>query len=1149
VGHAGYVNACAVTPDGKRVVSGSHDTTLKVWDLTSGNEVATLRGHAGIVSACVVMADGRRVVSGSSDKTVKVWDLTSGNEVATLQGHAKWVRACAATPDGRCVVSGSDDHTLKVWDLATGHEVATLHGHLGGVLACAVTPDGRRVVSGSDDQTLKVWDLATGHEVATLHGHAGRILACAVTPDGHVVSGSDDQTLKVWDLATDEQVATLRVHAFGVHACAVTPDGRRVVLGLEDHTLEVWDLATGDEVGTLHGHAASVFACAVTPDGRRVVSGSVDGTLKVWDLATLNKVASLHGHTRWVTACGVTVNGRCAVSGSVDRTLKVWDLAGNEVATLHGHADWVRGCALTPDGRHVVSGSDDQTLKVWDLATAREIATLHGHLRGVLACTLTPDGRRVVSGSVDRTLKVWDLATEREVTTLHGHTDWVLACAVTPDGQHVVSGSHDKTLRVWDLASGREVAILHGHAGSVLACAVTSDGHRVVSGSDDSTLKVWDLATGRDVATLYGHAGGVTACVVTSDGRVVSGSHDKTLKVWDLESGRCLVTHHASAAFAAVAATGATIVAGDAAGAVWFLDWPSSTRRAAPKCDESIRTSSATIARDAEPTSPKPPMKKHTILFLAANPAGTSEFALGREARAIQVELERAGFRDSFELVTRWAAEPLDLLRQLRKLKPTVVHFSGRGRAHPAGPSRANEEPTARDPVAALAPLDSEAAYGLFFQGPNGQPQLVSTDALQETFGAAGSSVKLVVLNACYSETQAAALLAHVDCVVGMRGSISDAAARSFAIGFYGGVGERESVAAAYQQGCAAISLEGQADSSRPQLQVRSGVDAARLVLATASEKSRGEDGATPSPAVRSAAPEKASAMPSQVDIGILTIRDDEFRAVLAVFPDKVGTHKGKSREYTLRYADAGNGKRYRIAIVRQVAQGTGEAQDAARDLIDDLAPRLVLVVGIAGAPPSDDVKLGDVVVSTRIYDFAVEARKAGEAPTYAVTGGPVDKVIEGVVANLAAREDELGSWTPDLPVAPPVTWANEGDLVGPPEWQDKLLGKLEHHYGAAASPRPPIYATGPIASSDRLVHDPELLIPWLQTARSMLAIEMEAAGVYRAARERCPMLAIRGISDIVGLKRADAWTKYACASAAAFTRAFLRTLPVGDPS
>lgn len=214
---------------------------------------------------------------------------------------------------------------------------------------------------------------------------------------------------------------------------------------------------------------------------------------------------------------------------------------------------------------------------------------------------------------------------------------------------------------------------------------------------------------------------------------------------------------------------------------------------------------------------------KHYILFLAANPVNTSESALGREARAIQAELERSGFRDSFEFVTRWAVEPLDLLRELRKLRPTVVHFCG-NRDPDTGGSR-----NASDAV----PLDGPQRDGLFFQGPDGRPQFVSTAALQQTFGAVGASVRLVVLNACYSEPQATALLAHVDCVVGVRGSIRDTAARSFALGLYGGLGEREPVAAAYKQGCAAISLVGQAESDCPQLKVRDGVDAARLVLAT----------------------------------------------------------------------------------------------------------------------------------------------------------------------------------------------------------------------------------------------------------------------------------------------------------------------------
>ena len=199
-------------------------------------------------------------------------------------------------------------------------------------------------------------------------------------------------------------------------------------------------------------------------------------------------------------------------------------------------------------------------------------------------------------------------------------------------------------------------------------------------------------------------------------------------------------------------------------------------------------------------------MTKHTILFLAANPSGTDPRALDREARSIREELQRSGSRDRFELVTRWAVEPLDLLRELRKLKPTVVHFSGHGNQR-----------------------------GLFFQAADGSAQMVPPAAIAETFGAAGTSVKVVVLSGCYSELAADTLLAHADCVVGTGSSIHDDAARSFAIGFYGALGEEESVAAACRHGTAAISLAGLSDAERPQLKIRHGLDVARhgLVAAT----------------------------------------------------------------------------------------------------------------------------------------------------------------------------------------------------------------------------------------------------------------------------------------------------------------------------
>ncbi len=222
-------------------------------------------------------------------------------------------------------------------------------------------------------------------------------------------------------------------------------------------------------------------------------------------------------------------------------------------------------------------------------------------------------------------------------------------------------------------------------------------------------------------------------------------------------------------------------------------------------------------------------MSKHTILFLAANPFGTDRLALDEEARTIQQALERSGHRDQFELVTRWAVQPLDMLQELRKLKPTIVHFSGHG--GPGTPQRGDS--VQRDVVAAQDD-GGWPTEGLIFQDADGRPQLVSTAALARVFGAAGGSVKLVVLNACYSDAQATSLIAHVDAVVGMAGAIGDAAARAFAVGFYGGLGEGESVLAAYEQAYAAIGLDDRLGRWREQItfRVRDGFDAESIMLA-----------------------------------------------------------------------------------------------------------------------------------------------------------------------------------------------------------------------------------------------------------------------------------------------------------------------------
>jgi hypothetical protein len=169
-------------------------------------------------------------------------------------------------------------------------------------------------------------------------------------------------------------------------------------------------------------------------------------------------------------------------------------------------------------------------------------------------------------------------------------------------------------------------------------------------------------------------------------------------------------------------------------------------------------------------------------------------------------------------------------------------------------------------------------------------------------------------------------------------------------------------------------------------------------------------------------------------------------------------------------------------------------------------------------------------------------------------------KLVGLLVAQIEARFPEQRELDPDPrmhPAArleaalrrvasqPAVKWARKGQLYGPPEWQSELRESRSTTMEKGSTPRAAVFVAGTLASSDRLVKDPDLVISWLATSRDLLAVEIESGGVYRASQERCPMLTIRGISDIMGLKRAEAWTKYACASAAAFTRAFLHTRPV----
>jgi WD40 repeat protein len=548
IGHTSLVLSIAFSPDG-RITSGSSDQTIRIWDSDTGQPFGEpLTGHKSSILSVAFSPDGQRIASGSNDQTVRIWDVDTGQQVGeVLANHTDYVRSVAFSRDGRYIVSGSDDKTVCIWDADTGQLIGEpLIGHTSSVLSVAFSPDGR-ITSGSSDRTVCIWDVQAGQMVGEpLTGHTDYIRSVTFSPDGrYIASGSDDRTLRIWDVKTSQPVGEPFVgHTDFVRSVAFSPDGRRIVSGSDDQTVRIWDaIAAQPIVEPFIGHTECVRSVAFSSNGRQIVSGSDDKTVRIWDVDTGQPVGeALTGHTDCVRSVAFSPKGQYIASGSDNKTVRIWDVHAGQPAgePLIGHTDYVRSVAFSPDGQRLVSGSDDRTVRIWDLHARQPVVKpLTGHAKYVQSVTFSPDGRYIASGSNDQTVRIWNADTGQPVgEPLTGHTDFVRSVAFSPDGRHIVSGSDDKTVRIWDAVAGQPVGeALTRHTFYVRSVAFSPDGRHIVSGSDDQTVGIWDAATGQPVGEpLTGHTGCVRSVAFSPDGRsVASSSDDQTVRIWDVK--------------------------------------------------------------------------------------------------------------------------------------------------------------------------------------------------------------------------------------------------------------------------------------------------------------------------------------------------------------------------------------------------------------------------------------------------------------------------------------------------------------------------------------------------------------------------------------------------------------------------------------
>ncbi len=623
-GHAGSIMSVAFSANGRLIVSGSLDRTIKIWDAASERLIRSWVAHAGIVTSVVFSADSLRVLSGGSDKTAKLWDAATGQLIRTFENPGE-VSSVALSPDGTRALAAiwkssptaanapvTSSATLKLGDTASGRLIRNLDGHSETVLAVAFSPDGTRMLSGSGDKTVKLWDAATGRLIRTFVGHSSEVTAVAFSPNGATILSGDETALNLWDVASGRLIRSFEgksgyaMVALGEGATALSgksvafsPDGARVAANGQgqDNSVKIWDAATGRLVRSFPGDEAEIFTIAFSRDGAQLVAGGQRGILKLWNPANGSLIRLYETRPGGFGPVVFSRDGGRLISAN-GNALKLWNAAnGQPIRDFAGHAEGVSAVALSSDGGRVVSGGGDKTVKLWDAESGRLIRSLviEGDY-SPYAVAFSPDGTRVFAGAPGRStqspgfghsqqqmtvLKIWDAANGRLVRTFEWQHGWVNSVALSPDGARMVTGDLFNTagrVRLWDTANGRQIRSFQGHAGLVGSVAVSRDGSRVASGSEGNTVYIWDAKDGRLVRRIKAHEGWVGEVTFSPDGkRLISGcQQDQTIKLWDVATGRLIRSfenHSGSVGRLTFSPDGARVLSGSGASMkLWQAD-------------------------------------------------------------------------------------------------------------------------------------------------------------------------------------------------------------------------------------------------------------------------------------------------------------------------------------------------------------------------------------------------------------------------------------------------------------------------------------------------------------------------------------------------------------------------------------------------
>ncbi|OAX36952.1 WD40 repeat-like protein [Rhizopogon vinicolor AM-OR11-026] len=372
------------TRDGTHILSvgDEDDPIIRSWDTSTLKQAGnSWTGHDKIICNIILNPAGTLLALASEDHTVRLWQLSTGTEVARYQ-HSELVFRVAFSVDGRFMFSGGRDDKISQWEISEDSieiqqdPVKTFEGHEDLITSIATFPDGKRIVTGSVDKTIRLWvrDVETGRVVAgPLDGHTNPVLALDISLDGGILaSGSWDRTVILWDTTTWQTKGQPLEYSADVTWVQFSPTGQLGVATEED--IQIWDSDRRECLAQFNGHAKFNNSCyrslTWTRDGTHILSADMGdhAVIRSWDTSTLKPASNpWTGHDDIIHHIILNPAGTLLASASEDHTVRLWQLSTGIEVARYEHSDDVFRVAFSVDGHFIFSGCDDGKISQWEI--------------------------------------------------------------------------------------------------------------------------------------------------------------------------------------------------------------------------------------------------------------------------------------------------------------------------------------------------------------------------------------------------------------------------------------------------------------------------------------------------------------------------------------------------------------------------------------------------------------------------------------------------------------------------------------------------------------------------------------------------------------------------------------------------------------